>query len=424
MMKNLDNFKIFNENSKNDPIAEIYYKEKVGIILLGIPGSGKSTFAKDSILTKNRNFKTFSTDTVSKLFTKDTSVYHTSSSELSFRSLYSYIDTGNNFIYDVTGANDVNITNICNKANDNNYKILFILKLIPINTAKIRNMDRGKSGGHLVDNDYIDMVYSKQLQTTKQYLKIKHDAFYIVMNDISGNKYKYYKFNDGKLTKRKVNKYLPFIKESVDLKKEVDDIIECTLDFVEDYNMSYISLNDGPITYRDYVNKNYSNFKPVKNVSNILKSSFCIIYKMIDGYEELSNLIGDMTSCIGRLNDLGWNFYNIEVNTQSLEGINKFSAKFKFDKPDVSVGKFKLPTKDELDSYMRNNMSIAVVYTDKHSNNKGDYISIDIDSVSYDGGYPDDIYEKLEDMRDYFGFGDFDYSLGRSVITFEYDDSK
>ena len=47
-MKVINNFNSFvnEEHSKNDPIPEINrMQEKLGIILLGLPGSGKSTFA-------------------------------------------------------------------------------------------------------------------------------------------------------------------------------------------------------------------------------------------------------------------------------------------------------------------------------------------------------------------------------------------
>ena len=41
---------IINENSKNDPIPEITQGGKLGIVLIGAPGIGKSTFAKNYII--------------------------------------------------------------------------------------------------------------------------------------------------------------------------------------------------------------------------------------------------------------------------------------------------------------------------------------------------------------------------------------
>jgi len=83
-MKLINNFQKFNEEySKNDPIPEINrMKEKLGIILLGLPGSGKSTFANRFIIPHNPNIRTFSTDDVSYMFTKDKSKYYTGASNI------------------------------------------------------------------------------------------------------------------------------------------------------------------------------------------------------------------------------------------------------------------------------------------------------------------------------------------------------
>ena len=76
------------ENSKNSPIPELYQSNKLGIIMLGLPGSGKSTFAREVILPINRNIKIFSTDDVSLKFTKDVKKYYTGACEYVYG--YSY----------------------------------------------------------------------------------------------------------------------------------------------------------------------------------------------------------------------------------------------------------------------------------------------------------------------------------------------
>ena len=96
-MKVINNFGSFisEEYSKNDPIPEINrMKEKLGIVLLGLPGSGKSTFANRFIVPHNSNIKTFSTDDVSYLFTKDKSDYYKGASELNITSLKHYMKSG------------------------------------------------------------------------------------------------------------------------------------------------------------------------------------------------------------------------------------------------------------------------------------------------------------------------------------------
>jgi hypothetical protein len=65
------------------------------------------------------------------------------------------------------------------------------------------------------------------------YLKyVKPDAFYVVLNK-DGN-YKYYKFENGELKKRKVDKYVSFLRESNGSENEVDQIVDTMLDFIDE----------------------------------------------------------------------------------------------------------------------------------------------------------------------------------------------
>jgi predicted ABC-type ATPase len=207
-MKYLKLFNILNEEvSKNEPIPELYEKEKLGIILLGLPGSGKSTFIKNEIMTKNRNFKSFSTDYVSYMFTKSTSKFHPTSTNININYLKNYIETGQNFVYDTTGESEDLIREINKIATSNGYKIIFITMLIDKEEAKRRNILRGESGGHLVDDDYIDRVYSNQLERTKNYISdLNYDNFYIVL--VKGRKYKYFKHTGSEILRHKVDRYV------------------------------------------------------------------------------------------------------------------------------------------------------------------------------------------------------------------------
>lgn len=216
-MKYLDLFNKLNEEiSKNDPIPELYQKNKLGIFLLGLPGSGKSTFIKNKILPKNRNFKSFSTDDVSLKLTKDPSIYYVkktdsgevTATDINLNYLKNYIKSGQNFVFDTTGDNEESIIEINNLAVENGYDIIFITMLIDKAEAKRRNLFRGEKGGHLVDEDYIDSVYANQLYKTKRYMKeLNYDNFYIVL--VKGRKYKYYKHSGFEILRHKVDKYVP-----------------------------------------------------------------------------------------------------------------------------------------------------------------------------------------------------------------------
>lgn len=193
-MRHINNFSdyIGEGLSKNHPIQELKQQEKLGIVLLGAPGAGKSTFAQKVIMPQLRNAKTFSTDDVSLLYTKDPNVYKIGAAELNIERLKKFITTGQNFIYDTTGANEKAVYDVCKKATKIGYKLVFILVLIDLPSAKRQNIKRALSGGHNVDEDYIEFVYRTQNQTTKGYIKyLKPESFYIVLN--KDGKYRYYK---------------------------------------------------------------------------------------------------------------------------------------------------------------------------------------------------------------------------------------
>ena len=416
-MKVINNFSGFvnEEYSKNDPIPEINrMKEKLGIVLLGLPGSGKSTFANRFIVPHNSNIKTFSTDDVSYLFTKDKSDYYKGASELNITSLKHYMKSGQNFIYDTTGSNDINVFEITKDARKYGYKIMFILILIDVETAKTQNKKRGMTGGHTADDEYIDHVYSSQLQTTKSYLKyVKPDAFYVVLNK-DGN-YKYYKFDNGELKKRKVDKYVSFLRESNGSENEVDKIVDTMLDFIDEGEKITFKSSTGDMTYTDYLVKNdrYQKFKPVLVSKNKTVSRFSIVYSAKDkDYDNLVEILDNMKSTIGRLGDEGWILSGFSVN-------KVFSVFFEFTKPDVFLDKeFELPDEDELIEEIEKlgfrieRLKIGDTETELEFSSYDDYDGMLPSEESCD--------DKFERICDIFGFSSFDLDYRRSKVIFEY----
>jgi predicted ABC-type ATPase len=424
-MKLINNYQGFinEEYSKNDPIPEINrMKEKLGIILLGLPGSGKSTFANKFIVPHNQNIKTFSTDDVSYMFTKDKSKYHKGSSELNITSLKHYMRSGQNFIYDTTGSNDIGVFEITRDAHKYGYKIVFILILIDVDTAKSQNKKRGMTGGHMADDEYIDHVYSTQLQTTKSYLKyVKPDAFYVVLN--KGGSYKYYKFDNGELKKRKVDKYVSFIRESVDFEGEVDKIIETMLDFIDDDEKILFKSSTGVMTYKDYLEKNtrYQNFRPILVSKNKTVSRFSIFYSPKDGsYDNLMTILDNMKSTIGRLGEDGWVLSDFSAGSNStsrgkemmINGLN-----FEFTKPDIENNKLELPNEDELrEEIEKLGFRVERMTIGDHGTD------LEFSSYAYDGEIPSEIdcEDKFERICNIFGFSSFDLNYRRAEVNFEY----
>jgi predicted kinase len=201
-LKIYSDFHINEEWSKNDPIPELNEKNKLGIILMGTPGLGKSYFSKNYIQPR-QEIKTFSTDDVSMKFTKDPNKYYPGAADLNIRGLLKFMDNGNSFIYDTTGTHPDQIFKIVQKAKKSGYKILFIHLVGPLDLSLKQNQLRDRQ----VDPEYIEFSYQTQFPNMKTYFNQLHpDGYYIVYN--KEGKYKFYKYVGGKLLKRKVDKYV------------------------------------------------------------------------------------------------------------------------------------------------------------------------------------------------------------------------
>ena len=193
-MKYLKEFNSFlnEEWSKNEPIPEILDKPKgLAIFLIGAPGIGKSYFVDKFIHTKNQNIKDFSTDDVSLLFTKDPNEYK------GFEHIKEMFDL----------------------SRENQYEIIFIHLLSTLQTS----IDQDKLRDRHVEPHYIEWAYAKQLGgmvdgemvegNMPRYKALGPDEYYVILS--IDKKYSFFKFIDGKLARKKGDKYVP-MNEDVD----------------------------------------------------------------------------------------------------------------------------------------------------------------------------------------------------------------
>ena len=433
---------ILEEVSKNEPIPEIIGTNRgLAIFLIGAPGIGKSYFVKNHIHTKNRNIKDFSTDDVSILFTKDPNVYYTGrekeeggktkgASQLNLLRMEKFMETGQNFIYDTTGAGKEftdrgfeHIKEIYDKAKECGYKIVFIHLLSTLQTS----IEQDKLRDRHVDTHYIEWAYAKQMGgevdgqkiegNIQRYKSLNPDAYYLVTS--IDQKYKFYKFIDGKLATKKNDRYV--IKESVDNKGVTSQIVETMLDFIEDgYDIKFISHGRG-ITYQQYLDGDASFQPQMKMSGGVLVSQFFIRFfknEKFNNYEDFVRICDEMQVTIARLSDLGWSLVKFEpYSTEEQDTIKFHTIDFKFKKKDERVGEKKFDT-NEFRSNFEHHTSLHILDVTEHDDN----VYVEFDSNDYDGELPRNTDDRLERVAELYGFAHFDYRWPDKFVYFFWED--
>ena len=437
-MKYLKEYQFFigEEFSKNEPIPEILSaKRGVAIFLIGTSGIGKSYFVKNHIHTKNATFKDFSTDDISALYTGDPNIYYRgietdsgrtkNASQLNILKMLTFIETGQNFIYDTTGAGKEftdsgfeHVKQIYDQARNFGYKIIFIHLLSTLQNSLQQDLERQRH----VDPHYIQWAYAKQQGgevdgikvegNIQRYKNLAPDEYYIVTT--INQKYKYYKFIDGKLAKRKGDKYI--IKESYDNKSEISNIVDCMIDIIEDGHDVLFKSLIGDMTYQQYL-ASLGNFHPVfKPNESLLRSQFSIridASEKFRTYEDFVKIIDEMQVVIAKISDYDWVLANFEV--LSHEG--PFRApkpvfkcvEYKFTKPDQNLEtdrKFDLKSfKTDFENKTGMNIDDCV--------NFDDGISIEFSSNYYDGEFPSNLEDRFGNLCDRWGFEQYEFVLGK-----------
>ena len=194
------------EYSKNDAMPEIpRMKKNLAVFIFGPPGSGKSTFVQNFILRLNNRFTIVNPDDIDYLLRgKDytSTVRPSSVTKMSILKATNILKTGNNIIYDTTGNDFQRIETLSKIAKENNYTVVFIHLLDSLNDL----INKSKQRARPVDEPYIKSSYNKTQSLIKKYSnELQPDSYYIVT--ALGGKYKFFKYENNKLLKKKVDKY-------------------------------------------------------------------------------------------------------------------------------------------------------------------------------------------------------------------------
>jgi predicted kinase len=433
---------IFEEVSKNEPIPEIIGIDRgLAIFLIGAPGIGKSYFVKNHIHTKNSNIKDFSTDDVSLLYTKDPNVYYRgkelpgggrtpNASEMNLRKMEKFMETGQNFIYDTTGAGKEftdkgfeHIKEIFDKAKENKYKIIFIHLLSTLETSIKQDELRDRH----VDPHYIQWAYAKQQGgeidgqkvegNIQRYKALNPDAYYLVTS--IDKKYKFYKFIDGKLAIRKNDRYV--IKESVDNKDVTSQIVDTMLDLIEDgYKVFFKSLS-GYMTYQQYLDGE-GDFLPIfKPNDSLIRSKFSIEIVSNDKfktYEDFVKIVDEMQVAIARLSDSDWTLVNFKVNTYNNDNDKDIfrSIEYVFFKPDQKLEVERKLNFEEFKTDFENRTSMNIEDIKVYD----DCIDVDFSSSYYGGELHPELDHKFKEICDRWGFEEYDYN-NKTNVSFYWD---
>jgi len=203
-MEHLKTFETYliQEYSKNDPIQELSVGTKpLAIFLMGTPASGKSTFIKNFLETRRKDIKTFSSDDISLMFTKDPNVRHRGSGELNLKRMNIFMETGQSFIYDTTPTYSEEKVDVIKKAKENGYYVLFIALIVPMSVALKRNKERDRQSSEA----FIKYSYKTIWDNIKMHKSLNPDSFYVVTN--LNNVYSFYKYLNGELKKRSGSTY-------------------------------------------------------------------------------------------------------------------------------------------------------------------------------------------------------------------------
>jgi predicted kinase len=405
---------IVNENSKNDLIPEITQGDKLGIILIGAPGIGKSTFAKNYITHKNQNIKIFSTDDVSLTLTKQHDVYRRGASQLNLKKLSMFIKSGGSFIYDTTGVKKENVENVTKEARDNGYNIVYVHLVGTLDLSLKQNLQRERN----VPEDVIKNIYAEQFRNMKYFSSLKPDTYYVVYN-IDG-KYKFMKYNGQKLLKRKADRYV----ESLDNKEfGVKDAYLSAIALIDDgFLINFYDSDQRYLSTDDIDNETdkYKNFKIYKEVGNYRENEFTLEVtntKTSLSFEDFSTIINNMVVTIEDIATKGWTVTDFfaSPDDDSAGEYRFYHIRFVFTKPKVKISDKSLQsafTKEQIiDVFNSDGLDVEdITFYD-------DYIEVEFDNPDYH--HNSNVDDRLDSITKRLGGREYENDYDTVKIWFD-----
>lgn len=402
------------ENSKNDPIPEINQGGKLGIVLIGAPGIGKSTFAKNYITHKNQNIKIFSTDDVSLTLTKQHDVYRRGSSELNLKKLFMFMKSGGSFIYDTTGVKKQNVENVTKEARDNGYNIVYVHLVGTLDLSLRQNLQRERN----VPEDVIKSIYSEQFTNMKYFSSLNPDTYYIVYN-IDG-KYKFMKYDGQKILKRKSDRYV----ENVDNREfSIKDVYLSAIALIDDGFLINFYDQDERYLSTDDIDKEtdkFKNFMLSKDIGNIRSNRFTLEVTNTNtslSFEDFATIINDMVVTIEDIATKGWivtDFF-ASPDDDSAGEYRFYHIRFVFTKPKEIIGNKSLQsvfTKEQItDVFNSDGLSVEdITFYD-------DYIEVEFDNPDYH--HNNNVDDRLDSITKRLGAREYENNYDIVKIWFD-----
>jgi len=162
--------------------------DKIAIVLVGGPGSGKSIGKTETLKHLNKNIEDFANidvdEIITQLYANNISCYN-EAYKINDKSFSLAMERELNIIYDRTGKDyDVYMRDVINPLINNGYTVHLVIVSNDVNTVKNRIRNRASETGRNVNLSYTEKVYDELNTAIPKYLDLD-------CNHINGNIFLY-----------------------------------------------------------------------------------------------------------------------------------------------------------------------------------------------------------------------------------------